>query len=393
MEGTEDDVTLSVTNLSKINDLILAYDDFGREALMTAMEDPGFFAGLSKIANSIENYGGNTRNQGYTNMADLGHLARESSNILPDTYANVINALENCIEYKVKGKYRPQSMGLACYYSYSGDVDDFNSYTEIGPSEAFKHLYAYSLTGELSQEGMDYISHMNYQSLPELLTLKSVDWEDMPVTVDDEGTVTLTIGKEANDILSSIVFELYYADPEEDFLLCLGTNDDIDGDWESGIFKDNFRGKWGSIDGELCYMEIVYQGDDYSRYSVPILLNDEEYNLMVIYDFNLEEYSIEGARMPLDYSGAADKNLRHLKVGDEIQIIHYGTNISDEDDELMAIPIDTIMVTAETAFEEIDLGDGLFIMMFLMEDSQNNLSHSAAFTFEIIDGEIYTSVD
>ena len=393
MEGTDEDVTLSVTNLSKLNDLLIAYDDFGKEALSSAIEDPGFFAHFSKIANSIENYGGNTRSQGYTNMADLGHLAKKSADVLPNTYANVIAALEDAVEYKVNGKYRPESMGLACYYSYNGDVDDFNDYTGIGPSESFKYLYSYSINGELSQDGMDYIGDMDYESLPELLLLNSMDWEDMPVTLDDEGTVTLNLGSEANDILSSIAFELYYVDPEDDFMLCLGTNDDIDGDWDNGIFKDNFRGTWGSIDGELCYMEIVYEGDNYSRYSVPILLNGEEYNLMVIYDFNLEEYSIEGARMPLSDSGAADKNLRRLEVGDEIQIIHYASDLSDEDDELMAVPIDTIIVTAETAFDEIDLGDGLFIMMFIMEDSQSNIAYSAAFTFEIIDGEIYTSVD
>lgn len=396
IEGTESDITLSVTNLSKLNNLIIAYDNFGKEALAAAIENPGFFARFSKVANNIENYGGNTRQQGFTNMADLGHFAKKSAKLLPESYSYVIDALEDCIEYKVNGKYRPESMGLSCYYSYNGDIDDFNLYSKVGASESFKHFYAYNLTGELADDGMEYISEMNsedYGSLPDILNLKSVDWEDMPVTVDDEGNATLTLGKQANDILSSIAFELYYADPEEDIMLCLGTNNDIVADWDNGIFKDNFRGKWGSIDGELCYMEISYEGDDYNQYSVPILLNGEEYNLMVVYDFNLEKFYIEGARKPLDHSGAADKKLRYLVEGDEIQTIHYASSISEDDDELTAVPIDTIIVTPEIAFDEIDLGDGLYIMMYIMEDSQSNVQYSAAFTFEIIDGEIYTSVD
>jgi len=50
-------------------------------------------------------------------------------------------------------------------------------------------------------------------------------------------------------------------------------------------------------------------------------------------------------------------------------------------------------VTSETAFAEIELGDGLFIMMFAMRDSQGNVAYSAAATFESVGGEIYTSVE
>lgn len=391
--GTEDNITLSVTDLSKVQNLIAAYDDFGKEALSSAVENPAFFAHFSQIASNVENYGGNTREQGYTNMVDLGTLALKSSELLPETSRAVYAALIECVVYKVNGKYRPDSAGLSCYYSYNGDVEDFNAYADIGPSDSFKYLYAYGLTGQLSQQGMDYIAKMNYSTLPKLRNLDSVNWQDIPVTVDENGNATLTLGSEAVNILTSLTFELYYADPEEDVLLCLGADNDIVADWENGIFKDNFRGVWGSLDGALCYMEIVYEGDSYNQYSVPILLNGQEYNLMVIYDFEKEEYFIEGARKPLDESGAADKNLRHLVEGDEIQTVHYATSISGDDDQLTAVPVDTVRVTNETAFTEIELGDGFFIMMYVMRDSQGNVAYSAPVTFESSDGEIYTSVE
>lgn len=389
--GTEDNITLSVTDLSRVSDLMAAYDDFGREALVSAIENPAFFARFSKIANSVENYGGNTREQGYTNMADLGSIALKSGELLPETYRAVVDALSECVVYKVNGKYRPESAGLSCYYSYNGDVDDFISYMSIGPSESFKYLYAYGLTGELPQEGMDYISGLNYSSLPQLHTLDSVNWDNMPVTVDANGNATLTLGIKAIDILSSLTFELYYVDPEEDIMLCLGTDNDIIADWENGIFKDNFRGVWGSLDGALCYMEIAYEGDTYNLYSIPILLNGEDYNLLVVYDFETGEYGIEGARKPLDESGAADKNLRYLVEGDKIQTVHFANVISSDSDELLAVPIDTLKVTADTAFAETELGDGIFIMIFVMKDSQGNVAYSAPVTFESSGGEIITS--
>lgn len=390
--GTEDNITLSVTDLSKVSNLISAYDNFGKEALALAMENPAFFARFSKIANTVENYGGNTREQGYTNMTDLGSLALKCSDLVPESYEALYEALSDCVVYKVNGKYRSDSNGLSCYYSYSGDLEDLKAYSEISSSDSFKYLYAYGLTGELSQEGMEYIAEMNYETLPQLITLKDVDWDNMHVTVDDEGRATLTLGAEAIDILSSLTFELYYADSEEDVLLCLGTDNDIISDWENGIFKANFRGIWGSIDGALCYMEIVYEGDNYNQYSIPILLNGQEYNLLVIYDFETEKYYIEGARRPIDESGAADKNLRYLVEGDVIQTIHYATAISS-DDEWIAVPIDEVIVTPDTSFSEIPLGDGIFIMMFVMKDSEGNVAYSVPATFQSVDGQIYTSID
>lgn len=390
---TQDNITLSVTDLSRVSNLLAAYDDFGKEALASAIMNPSFFAHFSQIANNVENYGGNTREQGYTNMTDLGTLALKSMELLPETSMAVVDQLTDCVVYKVNGKYRPESAGLSCYYSYNGDVDDLNSYAQIGPAESFKHLYAYGLTGELSEQGMDYIAQMDYTSLPELVTLDSLGWQDMPVTINENANATLTLGSDAINVLSSLTFELYYADAEEDILLCLGTDNDIIADWQNGVFYDNFRGVWGSLDGALCYMEIAYEGETYNRYSVPVLLNGEEYNLMVIYDFEAEEYFIEGARKPIDESGAADKNLRYLVEGDEIQTIHYASSISGDDQELMAVPIDTIIVTSQTAFAETELGDGFFIMMYVMQDSQGNVAYSMPATFESIGGEIYTSVD
>lgn len=61
-------------------------------------------------------------------------------------------------------------------------------------------------------------------------------------------------------------------------------------DWENGVFTDNFRGVWGAIDGYLVYMDIIYEGEDYNLYSVPILLNGEEYQLHVVYDYNEEDF-------------------------------------------------------------------------------------------------------
>lgn len=93
--GTAEQTTLSVTDLTKLTPLLDAYEAFGQEAFAAAAEDPGFFAQLGRAAAQSENYGGNTREQGYTNMVDLGHLARQTAWMLPSAQG-VCDALDGC---------------------------------------------------------------------------------------------------------------------------------------------------------------------------------------------------------------------------------------------------------------------------------------------------------
>ena len=137
--GTQDNTTLSLTDLSKVGALLGAYETFGAEALSAACENPGFFSQFGRAAAQSENYGGNTKEQGYTNMVDLGHMARQCSGMLSSAQ-DVLDALDECVLYRVNGPYRSESTGLSCYYSYNGDVDDFWGDNSVGAGAAFKYF-------------------------------------------------------------------------------------------------------------------------------------------------------------------------------------------------------------------------------------------------------------
>lgn len=388
--GTQDQTTLSVTDLTKLTPLLEAYESFGEEAFAAAAEDPGFFAELGRAAAQSENYGGNTREQGYTNMVDLGHLARQTAEMLPSAQ-KVCDALDECVLYRVGGIYRSEATGLSCYYSYNGDIDDFNGYIDIGTGLAFKHLYAYELTGELAEGGEEYLASLDIQELPDMVSLADMGWDGAPLDVDDEGTSILTLGPEVYDVLAGIGFSLYYVDEENDQMMLLGTDNDMTADWENGVFYDNFRGVWGAIDDCLVYMELSFEGEDYNLYSVPILLNGEEYNLQVAYDFAAEEWSILGASKGLDESGMAGKELRLLEEGDVITTIWQLASYSGDDDfEMYAA--EELTVTADTAFGETALFDGRYCMVIEMWDAAGNYAYSDQVTFDCADGEILTTV-
>ena len=161
-QGVDHEITLALTDLGKLAKLTDSYNELGNEALLLALTDPNFFAHFGREARVSENYGGNTREQGYSNLVDLGDLVRNSAELFPSTADGVLESLEKCVLYRINGDYRVEATGLSCYYSYNADINDFASYSLVGASEAFKYLYAYGLTGQLSSAGIEYVGKLGF---------------------------------------------------------------------------------------------------------------------------------------------------------------------------------------------------------------------------------------
>ena len=198
-EESDYEITLALTDLGALGGLTEAYDALGSEALLAAVHDPDFFGIFGRAARDTENYGGNTREQGYTNMVDLGHLVHNCAEIFPESSAKVLEAIDSCVVYKVNGPYRAEATGLSCYYSYNADLNNFVEYTLVGASEAFKYLYGYGLTGQLSDAGMEYIKVL----MPE------EEAEKVP-----EGAAAALMGT-SNEIIR-LYDPSFYDDPNED---------------------------------------------------------------------------------------------------------------------------------------------------------------------------------
>ena len=377
--GLAGEATLSVTDLTKLDPLLQAYDRFGGQAVLEACDDSNFFAMFGRGAKQAENYGGNTPNSGYANMVDLGDLASQCSELMPEASRAVLRALKDCVVFKVNGDYRARASGLSCYYMYNRSPKLYQMYASAGASENFKVFYDYMMTGRLDEEKQAYIrEELGYGEENAIETLDSLNnfqgggWH---VSIDDEGYAVLTLDPDTLATVSEVSFQLAYLDEEEDLLLFLGSDNDIDHDWDNGVFKDNFRGVWGSIDDCLCHMEIVYQGDDYNLYNVPVLLNGEPYQLKVAYDYEEEEYYILGAMKGLDDEGMADRNMVRLRVGDRITTLHRAGTASG-DDAFEWYESDSFTVTRRTAFSEMDLGDGQFLLLFTLTDGRGETTYT-----------------
>ena len=431
MEGcqqydTADSATLSLIDMSKIPELTVAYEYFGLEALKNARQDPrGFFSTFGRGAKRAENYGGNTRQSGFTNMVDLGDLARQSKSLLPTTSGDLIDAIDTAVVYKVQGEYRKKGSGLSGFYSYDGTENYLVGYLNIDSAPlSQKMLYYYLIYGELPDEAAQIIDDGSFENalkeaktqiaaskpapvIEEPVAIPTTQptqrqnlfnvsaLEDLPVDIDDNGNAFVKLTQEQMDILSSVRCQLVYISVEDDIILFLGSDANVDADWDTGIFKDNFQGIWPCIDGHLVYMEIVAENDDYNLYNVPIKLNGEECNLQVAYTFSDEKYHILGARKGIEDNGMSDRELIKLKAGDQITTIHYGNLISSDNDDLIPVDVDTFTInSANPKFEDEDMGDGLFGYCFeFVSPTESESALSQLVQFNVVNGKITTSVE
>jgi len=388
-KGTAEEITLSVTDLAAVDALLGAYNDMGTDALLAVVNDPSFFTLFGRGAFQAESYGGNTEEQGYTNMVDLGHLARNSAHLLSDSSEAVQQALADCVVYKVNGPYRSQSSGLSCFHSYNSDVDNFVEYTGIGCSEAFKYLYGYGISGTVSQAGMDYVHAEGDPALqpPAETDLPDVSvLEDAEIFLTDDGWAELYIGEGMAKAVVSVQFIL--AQFEEESMINLGWSDTSVSDYEIGLFTDLVDGYWPSIDGYPVHTEVVCQEEGYTLYSVPVLLNGQQCNLRVVYDELWEDYHVLGARKGLTDEGMADKNLIQLQPGDKLTLLYLERELAGSGGFSYRLG-NEITVTEETMFYETPLPPGDYGMMFKVFDARGGSALSEVLHFTADEEYIY----
>lgn len=413
-EDVEDSITLSVIDMSKMPALKVAYDAFGLEALENAAKNPKkFFSTYARKAKTAENYGGNTRKQGFTNMVDLADLAKESRGQLSNTYKQLVTAVNDAVIYKVNGYCRDQGGGISGFHSYDGDRKHFAMYAnQKSASLPHKYLYQYLLYGKLPNGTIENLKKQLADEKKELEAQQQIAQqavreqdssasgvfdikalEDTPVEVDKNGDAVVKLDKDKLELVSAIHCNLVLLDLKNDLILYLGSDGDIKADWEKGIFKDNFQGTWPMLDGHPVFVEITAMEDDYNLYSIPIKLNGQECNLQVTYSYKDKAYKILGARQGLDSHGMADRNLQKLKKGDKITTIHYAMSIKGDDEDFKPIEVETFTVGDKPQVKDEQLGDGSYgyLFEFLSPNGDSALSKIVEFVLET--GKITTKVE
>ncbi len=335
LSWSEDTATFAITDLSKIDALVTSFNTTAQQ--MYESED---FTSIVKDIQSADNFGGNNRTEGYTNMVDLGGILEVASEYCSNA-SDTLKKLDDAIYYMKNGYQHYDATGLAVYYplSVQGSTE-LSTLGSICPSSyylAFVDKVAYGTTGG------DIFSYNNADLVSDHDDIWNIDFDygdystntdefvdigetsTIPVSdiyFDDDGYYTVAISDFSN--LSYAACSLFLEDYDGTSIY-LGCDDEVYYDWDQGVITDNFDGTWVSLpDGQPLPIEIVDQTDDYSLYTCSILLNGEYTNLRIEYDWNASCWNIIGAWAGIDANtGMASRDIIKIQDGDVIQPVYY----------------------------------------------------------------------
>ena len=205
--------------------------------------------------------------------------------------------------------------------------------------------------------------------------------------LDDDNVVRLDITSGIS-LVKDVKFRIMYEDEDEN-VLYLGCDQDINADYDTGKFSDNFRGTWMTIGGEYVCAELIDSTDDYYLYIIPAKVNGEETYIRAAYEFDKEKFKVlgtyDGADEETNLSG---RNINPLKEGDKIEFIFYASNMQSDDDEMEDVTMGSIVWSNNTEMLDEDMGDGKFYYMLVIEDIFGKETECDPIIMEIADGEI-----
>ncbi len=357
-------LTMSVIDLSQMDPFLKKFNSFARE-IYRKSEDKEVLSGMVRNINSADNYGGNNKSEGYTNMVDLGGII-SSCKQWSEKAESARNALKKAVVYKVSGTDHPKASGLSTYYplhiegskelsifesvcispyymsfvgrqgygsANGGDIDGYDDedFYEDGIWEWLNSFLFDDDSGEYEFDDEDEGSFWDFLlGYEEDAQSEAITFEEEPgmnsageycFTLDDNGYCN------TYDVLALVYNEL-----EDGTFIELGETYDVNVDWDTGYVSDSFDGYWLSLpDGQNLATYLVDVTDDYIIYTSPILLNGEETNLRMRQYIDDGRIKVDGAWEGIDEYGASDKGLVKLKKGDEITPTYFCIDENGDD--------------------------------------------------------------
>jgi len=388
--GADDIATLSVIDLTRVDELLVAFNRFA-EGMYTASEDASTLSGMVRGIESADNFGGNNRIEGYTNMVDLGGLISACS-YWTEGADEALAALDQAVVYTVSGVAHPDASGLSVYYPLCVQgSQELTIFTDLCVSPYYLSFVDRQSHGSISGETDSYDGDTWFtDGVWESQSSYTLDddgyydyeWEEdsywgfindffatgeSPLItfeyapqLDEDGTYWFMLDDDGWYYAADVYAYVYELSMDGEDLIELGETYDILADWDYGYFCDDFDGYWLSLpDGQNLATYIVEITEDHIIYTSPILLNGESTYLRLRQNADWTVV-IEGAWNGIDEYGAADRDIIKLKKGDVITPLYYSYAVEDFEEGLYSGWDYTFLGRPVIYYDLMESGDYLY---------------------------------
>ena len=373
------DATLSVIDLSKMDEIYNELEKFMNDIEQTQINN-NQYRQISKALSKTKSF-----SDGELDTIDLANFAL---NLNINSSNNLIDKIQEAVVYNKTTSYVENSNGLSLYFpnEYLEYFDNMlKVYKEIGFSKNYINImkeYTNILAGGHNKSfkinGNTYKTNKNYEQYSwydneivdeyeDYYNKTKLDAEELEIEEKDDGYILHLTEKEWENI-KEISYSVWYDDGEGYIDFGIDTNYEYDDD---GDLKINFDGNWLAINNNLVYYEVVEQKENFEKGKVPALLNDEEVNLIIIWDEKHPDGYVIGAE-PIEKTTLHGKGYIKIKENDKIDFIvdYYDYEGNYDDSYILG---DTLTVGKEGLKVSYEwLGDGECNIYYILTDIYNN---------------------
>ncbi|TCP70205.1 clostripain-related cysteine peptidase [Baia soyae] len=305
--GTEDDITLSVVDMDKTLDITKKVESLAKK-LQSDMEDDEALQAIAKARFRSEDYGG-SGGAGDTDMVDIVDLADQLSSLYPKETKALISSVEKSVIYNINSLGNPRANGLSIYFP-SEDRPSFKSNVVKYDKNNFSETYEKFLKG--------YVDQLLSES-------KGIKSEKLPLkkSVLTQATTGFEVKVSPEDASSLVnvkgIVGQYEAGSTSKIRVLGADNSHVKLDEKTGIIKGQWNQGWPMLSGQMVPMFMTNQTDQQANYVIPVKINGEKMELVVLQNKQANTYDILGAWRGVDpKTGVPDRNLHQVKEGDKI---------------------------------------------------------------------------
>jgi hypothetical protein len=325
----------------------------------------GEYDAVAKLRNKTKAFGTVSDAEYNPDMIDLMHLAEKLSELYPDQCEEVIGAVENLVIYNyVTGM--THANGVSIYFPYSS--------TEEAVKRRVKEYKDFDFAPTYKQFILDFSSLLTGEALNEY------DFLELSPVELPEGEIEIYFSYQQMKRISDIHFILWQQwEDEPDYYISLAKNSDVSIE-SSGRVSTSFEGVWKTIQNEWICLYEIETTDEYRKYSCPILLNGEGYNMIIIFGDDYPDGEILGcSQSEAGLTNMADKNLTELEKGDIVQFEYYAELFLPYDElENDTRPATKTfyskkirLLSDKPEIKNLNVTDGVYLYGFKVYDTQN----------------------
>jgi hypothetical protein len=366
----EELTTLSVIDLSKIDAVIEALDNF---TAVANLSDYGFQS-IAKPRSRAHEFGMPSE-YGYSyDMVDIVNLATQYQDLFPAQVQQLIDATEQAVVYNNYGPYVSNANGLSIFFPFS-QQDEAAGRVESYKSTGFSSEYINYLAEFTNVLTGTTIAPFTPEEIAEIVPEEIAETPSAELPEGDDG-YDIYLTQEQIDNIQTIYFTAWFHEGD-DIYTQIYQDSFVEIDYNGRILTE-YDGIITTINDEWACLYEIETGENYVRYAVPAVLNGQDVNLILLYEDGADPKVLGAMPDHSESHGMAPKQMIKIKDGDEITLVYYAEQFYDIDDdsdaeaEAFFYEGDPFTVDGSLLVEDWYVYEGEFMYGFVIIDLQGN---------------------